>query len=101
MKRKLKTALLTTLALASIAGAFLIGKSQPNTTHLYPKSTMVTDTEGDKITVVDFNGHYWTFTDTEETWLKGDICSLIMDDNNTEEIYDDIIVKAQYSGFVK
>lgn len=76
-------------------------KSEINTANLYPKSTIVTDIEGDKIIVVDFNGNYWSFTDIEETWAKGDICSLIMHDNNTSDtIYDDIIIKAQYSGYL-
>ena len=89
------------MATGALMAAKLPEKSEINIANLYPKSTIVTDIEDDKIIVVDFNGNYWSFTDTEETWTKGDICSLIMHDNNTSDtIYDDIIIKAQYSGYL-
>lgn len=100
-KRKLLTAILTvTLSIS----ALLIGRAVQKVTynnHTYPLSTVIECVNGNEITAKDFNGNLWTFTDNTEDWLKGDICSLIMHDNYTDIIYDDTIIKAQYSGFVR
>ena len=100
-KRKLLTAALTvTLSIS----ALFIGRAVQKVTynnHTYPLSTVVECVNGNEITAKDFNGNLWTFTDNTEDWIKGDICSLIMYDNYTDIIYDDTIIKDQYSGFVK
>lgn len=100
-KRKLLTAILTvTLSIS----ALFIGRAVQKVTynnHTYPLSTVVECVNGNEITAKDFNGNLWTFTDNTEDWIKGDICSLIMYDNYTDIIYDDTIIKAQYSGFVR
>ena len=100
-KRKLFMATLTvTLSIS----ALLIGRAVQKVTynnHTYPLSTVVECVNGNEITAKDFNGNLWTFTDNTEDWYKGDICSLIMHDNYTDIIYDDTIIKAQYSGFVR
>lgn len=62
---------------------------------------MIECVNGNEITVKDFNGNLWIFTDNSEDWYKGDVCSLIMHDNYTDIIYDDTIIKTQYSGFVR
>lgn len=100
-KRKLLTATLTvTLSIS----ALFIGRAVQKVTynnHTYPLSTVIECVNGNEITAKDFNGNLWTFTDNTEDWIKGDICSLIMHDNYTDIIYDDTIIKAQYSGFVR
>lgn len=100
-KRKLLMAALTvTLSIS----ALFIGRAAQKATynqHTYPLSTVVECVNGNEITTKDFNGNLWTFTDKTEDWIKGDICSLIMHDNYTNIIYDDTIIKAQYSGFVR
>ena len=100
-KRKLLTVALTvTLSIS----AFFIGRAVQKATynqHTYPLSTVIECVNGNEIIAKDFNGNLWTFTDNTEDWIKGDICSLIMHDNYTSIIYDDEIIKAQYSGFVR
>lgn len=96
-KRKLLMAALTvTLSISTL----FIGRATYNQ-HTYPLSTVIECVNGNEITTKDFNGNLWTFTDNSEDWYKGDICSLIMHDNYTDIIYDDTIIKAQYSGFVR
>lgn len=96
-KRKLLMAALTvTLSISTL----FIGRATYNQ-HTYPLSTVIECVNGNEITAKDFNGNLWTFTDNSEDWYKGDICSLIMHDNYTSIIYDDTIIKAQYSGFVR
>lgn len=100
MKKFITTALL-------IATAFLIGKStptkantEPEPFHYYAKTCMVTEInpETDIVTTEDCNGNTWEFYGTED-WLPGDICSMVMDDKGTENIYDDEIVNVRYSGY--
>lgn len=63
--------------------------------HLYPLTTTVTETDNDTVTVEDSNGNIWSF-DGAEDWEVGDGCALIMDDNSTSEIVDDVIISAKY-----
>lgn len=67
----------------------------------YAKSTIVVDVdyEKDAVTVKDFNGNLWRFIGCED-WEEGDICALLMDDSKTESIFDDVIVKSFYNGWV-
>ena len=63
--------------------------------HLYPLTTTVTEIKNDTVTVEDSNGNIWSF-DGAEDWEVGDGCALIMDDNSTSEIVDDVIISAKY-----
>lgn len=100
-KRKLFTVALTvTLSISALFIGRAVQKATYNQ-HTYPLSTVIECVNGSEITAKDFNGNLWTFTDNFEDWIKGDICSLIMHDNYTDIIYDDTIIKAQYSGFVR
>lgn len=63
--------------------------------HLYPLTTTVTEINNDTVTVEDSNGNLWSF-DGAEDWEVGDGCALIMDDNSTSEIVDDVIISAKY-----
>ena len=51
------------------------------------------------LTLEDFNGDAWGYISEDGDWLEGDIVSLIMCDNGTEEIKDDIIVYVKYNGY--
>ena len=71
-----------------------------NLDNLYGKTAMVyeLDRTMDIVYVVDCNGEAWTFEGCEDYEL-GDYVSMIMYDNGTQSIYDDIIMKVQYSGY--
>ena len=60
---------------------------------------IVVNVENDVVTLKDSNGEYWEFEGAED-WMINDICACIMNDNATEKIYDDEIVKVKYCGFV-
>ena len=68
----------------------------------YPTTMIVNELNYDENTVIciDFNGNEWAFEGIED-WRIGDIASMIMDDMETELIYDDIIIMVRYSGYVK
>lgn len=65
--------------------------------HLYPLTTTVTQINNDTVTVEDSNGNLWSF-DGAEDWEINDSCALIMDDNNTKDIRDDVIISTRYQG---
>lgn len=59
--------------------------------HLYPITTTVTEIENNIVTVEDSNGNLWSFNGAED-WEINDSCALIMDDSNTKDIRDDVII---------
>ena len=67
-----------------------------------PTAMIVNELDYDENTVIciDFNGNEWAFEGIED-WRIGDIASMIMDDMETELIYDDIIIMVRYSGYVE
>lgn len=68
---------------------------------LYPKTTQVISVNEDTDTVVleDYVGHIWSFTGVED-WEEGDVCSLLMFNMGTSEIYDDVILASRYDGHI-
>lgn len=68
---------------------------------IYPLSVQITDLnyEDDTITFTDFRGENWVYIGCED-WEIGDNANLIMYNNMTSEIYDDIIltIKYEYNG---
>ena len=79
--------ILTTIALTAFAD-------------VYPMTAEVVEVnyDEDTVTVETFTGFLFSFEGCED-WAEGDCASLIMDDNGTEKIFDDMIVMAQYGGW--
>lgn len=78
-------------------GAGVEQSAEPERTHnLWTRACVVVEVNGDSVVAEDSVGHRWGFTDTEEYWEVGDGCSLLLDDNGTQEIYDDIIMGADF-----
>lgn len=68
---------------------------------LYPAAAVVTglDYEADIVTVEKGNGMIYEFYGTED-YAEGDVVSMIMWDNGTtDDVSDDWVVDARYSGF--
>lgn len=67
--------------------------------HIYPSCGIVVEVnyEEDYIVIEDFYGNAWIFEGVED-WIEGDIVAVIMDDNGTEQIEDDIIIDIRYCG---
>lgn len=70
--------------------------------NIYPMAMVVFEINNKTDTVVfkDFNGNLWNYTNGTEDWAVGDLAGIIMYDNNTEIIYDDIIIDARYCGYL-
>lgn len=86
-------ALATIAAFTDLSLAKLYNANQQK--HLYPLSTTVTEINNDTVTVEDTSGNLWSFNGTED-WEVGDCCALIMDDNSTKDIRDDVIISTRY-----
>lgn len=65
----------------------------------YPLTAFVTEINANEnlISVTDNNGQVWQFDDSSD-WRNGDICSMIMNDNGTENIFDDEVVAVRNAG---
>ena len=79
----------------------------PKEVGYYPTTTIISnvcevEVETEKkywLTLKDFNDNKWAYISEDGDWLEGDIINLIMCDNGTEAIEDDIIIYARYSGY--
>ena len=96
MKNFIRTIILTT-ALFTLMSLNVLAKEPSN---LYAMTTVVTDYQDGILYCEDFNGMVWTIECEQEDWMVGDICAMVMDNNGTDVIYDDIIVTYKYDGFV-
>lgn len=74
----------------------------PAAAELYPAVGIVTDLnlEWDIVTFTDFNGHNWCICGIED-WLLNDIGAILMEDCDTPEIEDDLIVEVRYAGYIR
>lgn len=70
--------------------------------HVYPLCGIVIEVNHteDYIAIEDFTGNVWKWEGAED-WHEDDIAAMIMHDNNTEIIYDDIIMDIAYNGWVE
>lgn len=90
----------TTTIIATSSTVQYNGTTYYNPENLYAIHATVTEVADNCITVTDFRGDEWSWYDTAEDWFVGDIAALVMYDNETEEIADDIILTAKYDGWV-
>ena len=74
-------------------------KKQIKINDYYPMTTIVReiDNKNDIVTVENNDGELFQFIGIED-WQINDICTLMLDNNGTENIYDDIIIKTIYNG---
>ena len=85
----------------SLVAAVLVSASLvASEINLYPQAAVVMDVEEETglITTVDENGELWQFFDDE--WLPGDLCLMIMSDEGTLEIWDDVIISKKNAGSI-
>ena len=80
------TAALAAAAALIAAGAF------------HPATMEITNISGDVVTMETATGHVYQM-DGAEDYETGDLVSVLMYNNGTEEITDDIILAARFSGF--
>lgn len=96
----IKIVTFTCAAILAIFAVFPCYAQPMDIEHIYPLTTIIRDIdpEQDIVYAEDCNGNIWTFYGVED-WDIDDICSMIIYDNDTDIIYDDIILKVQYGGY--
>ena len=77
-----------------------------NLNHIYPETGLVTEIEAvDEdtylLTITVANGNMFCYETEDCDWFVNDFASMLMDNNGTDNIYDDIIIKCQYSGVIE
>ena len=76
---------------ASLAAASLL---------FYPATMTVTNVQNDVVTMETSTGHVYEMEGAED-WMPGDLAALVMSDNGTpEDITDDVIMSARYTGYI-
>lgn len=93
-------AIVTLLALV-ISFAVICGtQSEAHSDHFYAMTAKVValDYTVDLVTVEDFNGFQWCFYECDD-WQIGDCASLVMHDNDTPLIFDDVIYSVRYGAW--
>lgn len=92
------------IALATVLSAAMVpATTEPvNTASIYPDAGIVTEVDytTDTVEVTMLNGNVFAFYGCDD-WYMGDIAAMIMNDNGTPEVNDDIIVNSpEYAGHV-
>ena len=91
---------------AMLSSSAILPKEETTTEEIsnryYALTAVICDLEpaNDLVYCEDFNGNLWIFKGIED-WLEGDLASLLMDNNNTIGITDDIILSAHYGGYLE
>lgn len=80
-----------------LAAALAIATALINTGHIYPQTVIITDTADNLVTVQTSQGISYQFEGAED-YEAGDLVSVIMFDNGTQDIRDDIILSHRYAG---
>lgn len=92
----MKYALILALSVLSITSN-TAKQTSINTNHIYSNVAKVIelDRENDIVTCIDGIGYEWEFSGCED-WQMYDYCSMVMYDNNTSLIFDDVIIDVKY-----
>lgn len=75
----------------------------PAKAEVYPDAGIVSCIDDDGlVTVTEFggSGNLWQFYCESNDYMVGDVVALLMDDDDTEEVWDDTIVDHRYVGFI-
>lgn len=101
MKRTLSIILLVIVsAMVSACGSSVKENTVQENSNTYPDTGLVYEVNEKENTVsyICQNGNCFAFYGVED-WVVGDLVSVIMDDNGTPEVADDIILNCRYSGW--
>lgn len=88
-------------ALALVMALMMVGTCALASAEYYADTFVVVEVDYDTDTVwlMDFSGHMYSFEGCED-WMVADLCSVLMDNNGTDLILDDVILSCRYSGWV-
>ena len=98
----MKKILIAAAIIAASTMAAQASEYQPDVSGIYPMTATVAEIDqvNDLVTFEDASGFLWGIYGSED-WSVGDVASLLMYGNGTEEIFDDMILAARYSGYIR
>lgn len=99
----MKKVLIALMVMAVLVGAYTLGRGKGADeimSHIYSRvgTVCAIDEVRNSVLVVDGVNFKWEFFGVED-WEVGDMVSMIMDDNGTDFIEDDIIIDVTFVGF--
>lgn len=74
-------------------------QTQTQTAQIYPDAGIVTCIKGDSVTYQTANGNLFSFYGSED-WQVGDAVAVLMYNNGTDTINDDVILQTKYVGYI-
>lgn len=93
----LKRVLATILSVAMVVTPSTAIQAKAHKSHLYPAAGIVRATykKSSVVSVKLKNGVIFEFyAEDVKDWHKGDLCAMIIDNNGTKAIYDDMVIDA-------
>lgn len=88
-------AIIVVFFLSACGAEVVTDKPEPEHS-LWTRACVVVEVDDARVVVEDSVCHRWSFFSDAGDWELGDGCSLLLDNNGTEEIYDDTIVRSDF-----
>lgn len=99
MKKVLLAVVITTaLVLPHIRTTEIKAQAKQGYEYAFTTVVVSVDYTTDTVKTMDATGNIWEFAGVED-WTPDDVCSMVMYDNGTADIHDDVIINAKYSSF--
>lgn len=76
------------------------GRSLNRKGEVYPDCGVITKIRNDMVFITMQNGNVFRFADEAGDWCVGDLVAVMLNDNGTRKVSDDIVVRAKYSGWI-
>lgn len=92
------TALLFLAVVGGLTAIVVLSKKPTTTTYAMTCEVVELDRENNLMILVDANGFEWAWEGIED-WQIGDCASMLMDNNGTAEIFDDVILSMNYNAW--
>lgn len=92
------TVLLLLALIGGLTTIVMLSEKPTTTTYAMTCEVIELDHENDLVILVDANGFEWAWEGVED-WQIGDCASLVMDNNGTAEIFDDVILSMNYNAW--
>ena len=76
------------------------GRSLNRKGEVYPDCGVITKIRNGMVFITMQNGNVFRFADEAGDWCVGDLVAVMLNDNGTSKVSDDIVVRAKYSGWI-
>ena len=92
------TALLLLVSVGGLTAIVMLGEKPAANDYAMTCKVVELDNENNLVVLVDANGFKWAWEGIED-WQIGNCASMLMDNNGTAEIFDDVILSMNYNAW--